>query len=74
MMNRSESADGHTAAGGVGGFGTAPTLARSLLTGGLGFCLVSLCVFATVAFAERWMYARLGLPGAYLAWAALFIL
>jgi hypothetical protein len=35
---------------------------------------VSLCVFATVAFAERWMYARLGLYGAYLAWTALFIL
>jgi hypothetical protein len=31
-------------------------------------------VFATVAFAERWMYARLGLFGAYLAWTALFIL
>jgi hypothetical protein len=31
-------------------------------------------VFATVAFAERWMYARLGLYGAYLAWTALFIL
>ena len=51
-----------------------PSLRRSILTGGLGFCLVSLCVFATVAFAERWMYARLGLGGAYLAWTALFIL
>ena len=40
----------------------------------MGFCLASLCVFATVAFAERWMYARLGLYGAYLAWTALFIL
>src|SRR3712207_8665090 len=38
------------------------------------FCAASLCVFATVAFAERWMYARLGLYGAYLAWTALFIL
>jgi gamma-glutamylcyclotransferase (GGCT)/AIG2-like uncharacterized protein YtfP len=52
----------------------APSLARSVLTGGLGFGLVSLCVFATVAFAERWMYARLGLLGAYLVWTALFIL
>lgn len=52
----------------------APTLARSVVTGGVGFCLVSLCVFATVAFGERWMYARLGLFGAYLAWTALFIL
>jgi hypothetical protein len=74
MMNRSESAEGHTAAGGTGDFGAVPSLPRSLLTGGLGFCLVSLCVFATVAFAERWMYARLGLLGAYVAWAALFIL
>jgi hypothetical protein len=36
--------------------------------------LTSLAVFATVAFAERWMYARLGLAGAYVAWTALFIL
>ena len=52
---------------------TTPGLGRSLLTGALGFGLVSLCVFATVAFAERWMYARLGLYGAYLVWTALFI-
>ncbi|MGH9942018.1 MAG: hypothetical protein ACRD9R_06630 [Pyrinomonadaceae bacterium] len=51
-----------------------PSLRRSILTGGLGFCLTSVCVFATVAFAERWMYARLGLAGAYLVWTALFIL
>ncbi|MGH7453785.1 MAG: hypothetical protein ACRENG_20715 [bacterium] len=31
-------------------------------------------MFATVAFAERWMYAQLSLLGAYLAWTALFIL
>lgn len=53
---------------------TSPSLGRSLLVGAAGFGLVSLCVFATVAFAERWMYARLGLYGAYLAWTALFIL
>lgn len=53
---------------------SAPPLGRSVLTGAFGFGLVSLCVFATVAFAERWMYARLGLYGAYLAWTALFIL
>ncbi|HLL76356.1 MAG TPA: hypothetical protein VK421_13980 [Pyrinomonadaceae bacterium] len=52
----------------------APRLGRSLLVAALGFGLVSLCVFATVAFAERWMYARLGLAGAYLVWTALFIL
>jgi hypothetical protein len=42
--------------------------------GGLGFGLASLCVFATVAFGERWMYQQLGLWGAYLVWTALFIL
>ena len=51
-----------------------PALKRSILIGGLGFCLVSLCVFATVAFAERWMYAQLSMLGAYVAWTALFIL
>lgn len=53
---------------------TLPTLQRSLLTGALGFCAVSLGVFATVAFAERWMYRNLGLWGAYLVWTMLFIL
>ena len=51
-----------------------PTLKRSILIGGIGFGLASLCVFATVAFAERWMYRHLGLTGAYLAWTVLFIL
>ena len=51
-----------------------PSLTKSVITGALGFGAVSLCVFATVAFAERWMYANLGLYGAYLAWTALFIL
>jgi hypothetical protein len=54
--------------------GEVPSLGRSLLIGGLGFGLASLAVFATVAFAERWMYLRLGLLGAYLTWTALFIL
>jgi len=53
---------------------TVPSLQKSLLIGGLGFCAVSLCVFATVAFAERWMYANLTVLGAYLAWTILFIL
>ena len=53
---------------------TIPSLKRSLLIGGLGFGLASLCVFATVAFAERWMYTQLGLYGAYLVWTAFFIL
>ena len=48
-------------------------LTRSIATGAIGFAMVSLCVFATVAFAERWMYQNLGLVGAYLAWTVLFI-
>lgn len=52
---------------------TVPSLARSIATGAIGFCLVSLCVFATVAFAEGWMYRNLGLLGAYLAWTVLFV-
>lgn len=51
-----------------------PSLSRSIATGALGFGVVSLCVFATVAFAERWMYQNLGLFGAYLTWIVLFIL
>ncbi|HEX7334270.1 MAG TPA: hypothetical protein VF290_22380 [Pyrinomonadaceae bacterium] len=52
---------------------TVPSLGRSIATGAIGFGLVSLCVFATVAYAERWMYQNLGLWGAYLAWTVLFI-
>ena len=52
---------------------TVPSLARSIATGAIGFGLVSLCVFATVAYAERWMYQNLGLWGAYLTWTVLFI-
>lgn len=51
-----------------------PSLQRSIVTGGLGFSAVSLCVFATVAFAERWMYIRFGELGAYLLWTGIFIL
>ena len=53
---------------------TVPSFARSIATGAIGFTLVSLCVFATVAYAERWMYQNLGLWGAYLSWTVLFIL
>lgn len=49
-------------------------LSRAVLRGGIGFCLVSLVVFATVAFGERWMYMRLGELGAYIAWTLAFIL
>ena len=51
-----------------------PSFTRSIATGAVGFSLVSLCVFATVAFGERWMYQTLGLAGAYLTWTLLFIL
>ena len=51
-----------------------PSLTKSLLVGAIGFGVVSLCVFATVAFGERWMYRTLGLGGAYLAWTIMFIL
>ena len=49
------------------------SFSRSVVTAALGFAAVSLCVFATVAFAERWMYINLGELGAYLAWTALFV-
>jgi len=49
-------------------------LGRPIATGAIGFGLVSLVVFATVAFAERWMYRNLGLFGSYIAWIVLFIL
>src|ERR687894_470245 len=75
MTNRSGAGDAHAAGVGPAGEAAAvPSLKRSVVAGALGFCLASLCVFATVAFAERWMYARLGLYGAYAAWTALFIL
>ena len=51
-----------------------PPLSRAVIIGGLGFGLASLCVFATVAYAERWLYINLGLWGAYLLWTVLFIL
>jgi hypothetical protein len=53
---------------------TLPSMAQSLVTGGLGFSAASLCVFATVAFGEGWLYAHVGVLGAYLFWTALFIL
>lgn len=50
-----------------------PSLQSSIIRGGLAFGLVSLFVFATVAFAERWMYRTLTELGAYLVWTILFI-
>ena len=53
---------------------TLPSLQRSIATGAIGFGAVSVCVFATVAFAEEWLYRNLGVLGAYLTWTMLFIL
>ena len=53
---------------------TVPSLQKSIATGAIGFCLVSICVFATVAFGERWMYRTFTVLGAYLVWTVLFIL
>lgn len=50
-----------------------PSLNQSLLFGGVGFCAASLLVFATVAFAERWMYQHMGFSGAYATWTLMFI-
>lgn len=71
MSDKTETFEAQTAGDVVG---DAPSLGRSLLVGGVGFGVASLCVFATVAYAERWMYQRLGGGGAYAAWTALFIL
>jgi hypothetical protein len=49
------------------------SFSRSIATGAIGFALVSLCVFATVAFGERWMYRNLGVLGSYVAWMVLFV-
>lgn len=51
-----------------------PSLPRSIATGAIGFAVVSLCVFATVAFGERWLYTTFTEIGAYLICAVLFIL
>src|ERR1044072_1122326 len=49
------------------------SFSRSIATGAIGFALVSLCVFATVAFGERWMYRNLGVLGSYVVWMGLFV-
>lgn len=43
------------------------------INGALRFGFASLLVYATVAFAEGWMYQTLGLTGAYIVWTVLFI-
>ena len=50
-----------------------PSLRKSIAIGAVSFAVVSLIVFATVAFGERWMYRNIGELGAYLIWTVLFI-
>jgi len=50
-----------------------PSLSRSIAIGAIGFCVVSLCVFATVAFGESLLYRTVGALGAYLIWILLFV-
>ena len=50
-----------------------PSLVESVLVGSIGFGLVSLLVFGTVAFGERWLYAHLGLGGTYALWTFCFV-
>ena len=49
------------------------SLKRFIVTGGIGFSIASLCVFATVAIAQDWMYRHLGVTAAYIVWIVLFI-
>jgi hypothetical protein len=62
-----------SASAGNGPRSTLPSLQHCVLSGAAGFSLVSLFVFATVAFGQRWMYHHIGVTGAYLLWIALFI-
>ena len=50
-----------------------PTLLQSLGAGAFGFCAVSLLVFGSWAYAGKWMFESLGELGAYLLWAAVFV-
>jgi hypothetical protein len=43
------------------------------MAGACGFGAVSLVVFGSVAYAERWLYGNLGVAGAYVLWTLLFV-
>src|SRR6188474_1598430 len=51
-----------------------PLEIRSIAIGALGFCIASMAVFGSWAFAGRWMHEQLGELGAYGAWALMFVL
>jgi hypothetical protein len=71
---RSITPDGSTGIRQSGVALTPLSLKRFILTGGVSFSIASLCVFATVAIAQDWMYRRLGVTLAYIVWIVLFIL
>ncbi len=45
-----------------------------MLRGAFRFAAASTLVFSTVAFAERWMYQNLTVPGAYVVWTVLYLI
>jgi hypothetical protein len=49
-------------------------LTKSMLRGAFRFAAASTLVFSTVAFAERWMYQNLTVPGAYVVWTVLYLI
>src|SRR3989442_375643 len=51
-----------------------PTLSQSLRIGAFGFGAISLIVFASWAWAGKWMHEHLGELGAYCIWALMFVL
>lgn len=49
------------------------TAAQAMGRGALGFGAVTMGVYASVAFGERWLYQTLTLPGAYALWTVMFL-
>ena len=61
-------------AGSSGTNTTRPSLKKSLFIGAIGFGPVSLLIFGSVDFTQRWLYSTIGFTGAYLVWIAAYIL
>jgi hypothetical protein len=51
-----------------------PSALAGSFIGGIRFAIASTLVFSTVAFAERWMYQNLTVPGAYVIWTVLYLI
>ena len=49
-------------------------MSSHIVAGSSRFAAASTLVFSTVAFAERWMYQNLTIPGAYVVWTLLFLI